>query len=68
MEKVKFQIEKMSCGNCENIIKEAVEQLDGVSFAHVNLSDRKATVEYDETKLSVEDIVHQIEEAGYVVL
>ena len=68
MQKTSLQIEKMSCGHCEQAIKEALEKIKGVSSASVSLQDRLATIEYDETTVTLADMVQAVEEAGYIVI
>jgi copper chaperone CopZ len=41
------------------------EQLDGVGKVFVSYDDKKGSWEYDDSKVSKEDIVKVIEELGY---
>lgn len=54
----------MSCGGCVASVKNAVERV-GVQEADVSIGS--ATVEYDETTVSHEQIVEAIEDAGFDV-
>jgi len=55
----------MTCANCVATIERNLKKLDGVSTAVVNLSSERATVEFDPTKLALDDIIHRVNRAGY---
>lgn len=55
----------MSCGHCVMAVKKAVEALEGVKEADVNLAEKEAVVDYDEKKVKLEDMKAAIREAGY---
>ncbi len=68
MKKDTIPILGMHCAACAQNIEHALKGLDGVASANVNFATEKATVEYDETKLSVTDLHKAIEDAGYGVV
>lgn len=55
----------MSCAHCAASVKGALEALDGVRSADVNLEGACAVTEYDENKLSPADLKTAIEEVGF---
>ncbi len=57
----------MTCANCVATIERNLKRLDGVSTAVVNLSSERATVEFNSSKLALDDIIHKVERAGYGV-
>ena len=57
----------MSCSHCEDAIKRAVGKLNGVENVLVDLGSKKVSVEYDESKVSVDTIRVTIEDLGYDV-
>lgn len=57
----------MTCANCVATIERNVKKLPGVQSAVVNLSSERATVEFDPSVLSLEDIVSRVRRAGYDV-
>jgi P-type Cu+ transporter len=57
----------MTCANCVATIERNLKKLDGVSMAAVNLSSERATVEFDPSKLVLDDIVARVTRAGYGV-
>lgn len=61
-------VEGMSCGHCKNAVEMAVKSLMGVSAAEVDLAAKTLTVEFDENKTDLEQIVAVIEDAGYDVV
>lgn len=63
--KKKLKIEGMHCASCAMNIDFDLEDLDGVSLAKTSYARQESEVEYDEEKLSVEDIIKSIEKTGY---
>ena len=53
------------CGECKSRIESALLELKGVSNAKLNLKDKKVTVTYDSTKVSIAEIKTAISKAGY---
>ena len=58
----------MSCAACATRIEKGLAKLDGVSAANVNLAMERATVEYDDQKLSPEQIESLVNRLGYGVI
>ncbi|MRG87361.1 heavy metal translocating P-type ATPase [Salinibacillus xinjiangensis] len=56
----------MTCAACSNRIEKVLNKMDGVE-AQVNLTTKKATVDYDPEKANIEDITKKIENIGYGV-
>lgn len=65
MKKVEFQVSGMHCASCATIISKALLKSDGVKDANVNLTTARATVVYDEAKLSESDVAGIIKHKGY---
>lgn len=63
--KDKFSITGMSCAACQSRVEKAVNGLDGVSVASVNLLTNSMVSDYDENILSCDDIIKAVEKAGY---
>jgi len=59
-----LKITGMSCGHCERRVKNALEEIEGVTVISVSASEDRAEVE-----TSVEDdvLIAAVEEAGYAV-
>lgn len=63
MAKVVLNIKNMSCQHCVMTIKRALEKIG--AKVEVGLKEKKAVVEYDESKLKVEDLISAIAKFGY---
>lgn len=60
-----FAVEGMTCGGCEIGVKVAVKKLDGIEKVTASHAEGRATVTYDPSKVSAEDIEAAIEKIGY---
>lgn len=63
--KCNFDISGMTCSACSQHVEKAVSKLDGVNKASVNLVAETMMVEYDDSKLSTDNIVKAVVDAGY---
>lgn len=63
--KCKFDVTGMSCAACQAHVEKAVNTLDGVQTAAVNLLANSMVAEFDESKLSAADICAAVDKAGY---
>ncbi|MBQ9742730.1 MAG: heavy metal translocating P-type ATPase [Ruminococcus sp.] len=60
-----FDIKGMSCSACSAAVQRAVDKLEGIVKADVNLLTNSMTATYDETILREQDIIKAIKAAGY---
>ncbi|KIY21571.1 MULTISPECIES: copper chaperone CopZ [Mesobacillus] len=67
MEKTTLQVSGMTCGHCENAVKNAIMGVDGVASVMVSLSEGTAEVEYDASKAEISKMKAAVEEQGYDV-
>lgn len=65
--KINIEVEGMTCSACSSRVEKALNKREGVISATVNLLSNKATVEFEEDKLSANDLVATIEKSGYDV-
>ncbi len=63
-----YQIKGMSCAACASKVEKAVNSLDGVSLARVNLMKNTCLVSFDENKINDENIIAAVMGAGYDAL
>jgi P-type Cu+ transporter len=63
-ERIELAVDGMTCASCAARVERKLNRLDGVD-ASVNLASETATVAYDADRISVDDIVHAVEAAGY---
>ncbi|MFS0752245.1 heavy metal translocating P-type ATPase [Oceanobacillus sp. 1P07AA] len=59
-----YHITGMTCAACSNRIEKVLNRMDGVE-ANVNLTTEKASIRYDDTKITNGDITEKIEKIGY---
>ena len=64
MEK-KYDVRGMTCSACVANVTKAVERLDGVNNANVNLMTNSMKVNFDENKIDDEEIIKAVEKIGY---
>lgn len=60
-----LKIEGMTCAACAKAVERASKKLDGVENAGVNLATEKLDIDFDENKVTVDDIQKAVEKAGY---
>lgn len=65
--KKKILVEGMSCGHCVNHVKEALNELNGVTSVDVNLDTKTAIIAASD-EVKDEEIKFAIEDAGYEVV
>jgi copper chaperone len=65
MTQVTLQVNGMSCQHCVNSVEKALKEV-GAS-ANVDLKSNSVTVDYDESKISLDKVKEAIEEQGYDV-
>lgn len=65
--KVTIPILGMSCAACSSRIERVLKDMQGVQSVHVNLALEKGTIMYDESKITVRDIIKKINDIGYKV-
>lgn len=65
MQKIDMQIGKMHCGACATGIQMLVSGMDGVKSAFVDYEGKKGTFEFDESKVTKEQIIKEMVNLGY---
>ena len=65
MKHEKFTITGMSCSACSTRVEKAVNKLDGIDKASVNLLTNSMQADYDESVVSQQDIIKAVIDAGY---
>lgn len=64
-QKIRFQIEGITCQACASRIEKVLNKKDFVESAGVNFASEEAQVVFDDSKTSVADIAKIIEKTGY---
>ncbi|NMA31039.1 MAG: copper-translocating P-type ATPase, partial [Candidatus Methanofastidiosa archaeon] len=66
--KAEIKVAGMTCAMCASTIEKSLLNLEGVSKAEVNLAKETASVEYDSSKLKINDLDNAVKDAGYDVI
>lgn len=69
MQKATIQLDTLTCPSCMQKIENGVKALDGIDKESLNVSfnTSKVKVNFDEEKVSIEDIEKAIDKLGYDV-
>ncbi len=62
-----FNVPDMSCGHCKAAVEGELNKLSGVESSLADVEKGTVEVTYDESRVSNEQLVKAIEEAGYTV-
>lgn len=60
-----FKIEGMTCAACAKTVERVTKKLDGVTESNVNFATEKLKINFDESKISLNEIQAAVEKAGY---
>jgi len=66
MQNVTLKVEGMSCNHCVNSIEGAMKTIGAT--AKVDLAGKSVTVQFDESKLSLDTVKATIEDQGYDIV
>ena len=58
-------IEGMTCAACSTAVERAVRKLPGITEANVNLTAENLHLSYDESQVSLDNVVRAVDDAGY---
>ena len=64
MKNIRLTITGMHCGGCVKSVTQVLGALDGVEKVNVDLQGY-ADIQFDESKVSVSQLIETIEEAGF---
>lgn len=65
--KTKLNVSGMHCKSCETLIKEDLEELEGVKEAKADSKKGVVEIDYDEKKTNINMIKNVITKGGYKV-
>lgn len=68
MKKIELNIIWMHCSSCSKIIKINLEKNKNIKSAFINVSSNKWLIEFDENKITQEDIINIIKKSWYWAL
>ena len=66
--KKNFKVNGMHCASCEMLVKDSLDEADGVKKAEASYAKGTVSVEFDEAKISEDKIRTIIKKEGYEVL
>lgn len=65
MARTKLNVTGMTCNHCVSTVKDALENVQGVRSARVDLDSGTATVDYDDAQADPREITTAVADAGY---
>lgn len=65
MPKTKLNITGMTCNHCVSAVTDALEKVQGVRSARVDLESGTATVDYDDAQADPREMTTAVADAGY---
>ncbi|MFH1065472.1 MAG: heavy-metal-associated domain-containing protein [Nanoarchaeota archaeon] len=65
MKNIKLKVNGMHCQSCGILIKDVLEETEGIFTASADLKKKKVSVLFNDEKISTEQIRKKIEELGY---
>ena len=70
MQKATIQLETLTCPSCMQKIENGVKSLEGVNKESLKVlfNSSKVRVEFDDEKVSIEDIENVIDKLGYEII
>ena len=67
MQTEQIQVTGMTCGGCTSNVTRALKAIPGVGEVNVSLAAGEATVQYDERRVSPDQLKSAVKTAGYGV-
>ena len=65
MKKIQLSISGMHCASCATILTKALQKVSGVKEATVNYSTERASVDYDSSKTTIDQLLQAVAAKGY---
>jgi copper chaperone len=67
MANIKIKTKGMHCSSCEMLVKDALEELDGINKAEASHESGIVSVDFDDSKIGPEAIKAVISSEGYEI-
>ncbi|MGN8225645.1 heavy-metal-associated domain-containing protein [Gracilimonas sp. BCB1] len=67
MKTITLNISGMGCSGCANTVESALQSLDGVDTAKVELDKETARVSFDDSRVQLSDFEKAIDDSGYTM-
>lgn len=65
MKKISLKIHGMSCASCSSTVEKTLKETEGIITVNVNLATEKAAIEFDPSKITLEQILETVKNTGY---
>jgi copper chaperone CopZ len=65
MANIKLRVTGMTCGHCRDKVEKALKGVSGVYSAVIDLPDGEAEVDFDDDRLTTDQLVAAVAKAGY---
>ena len=65
MEKAEFKISGMTCAACSSRIERVLSRTEGIDQVNVNLVTEKASIEYDQSHVDMDQVFEKVKQLGY---
>jgi Cu+-exporting ATPase len=66
-EQVTLVIKGMTCAACSTRVEKNLSKVEGVSKVNVNLASEKASVSYNSTQTTIDQLIEKVKKTGYSV-
>jgi len=66
--KISIDIKGMTCASCEEHINHTVNELEGVLDIKTSYNNNNTTIEFDKSKITIEEIKRAVNSTGYEVI
>jgi P-type Cu+ transporter len=63
-----LQVQGMHCASCASVITKKLSALPHIHTVSVNYGNEKANIDFDETKISLEEMNQEIGKFGYTFI
>lgn len=67
-ETLSLPVEGMTCASCVARVEKTLKKVEGVANASVNLATEKATIEFDSSRVNIEELQRVVADAGYTLV
>lgn len=67
MSQVTLNVPDISCEHCERAIVNALQDRPGVNMVKVSIPNKTVNLDYDESKLNLQEVSSILDEEGYTV-
>ena len=65
MANIKLRITGMTCGHCQAKVEQALKSVSGVYSAVIDLPDGEAEVDFEDDRVTTDQLVAAVAKAGY---